>query len=253
MDDQESARAVIADQRVLVDGAPALSPLRQVAPAQSVRVTAAPPVHVSRGGVKLDAAVDRFDVAVEGRRALDVGASTGGFTDCLLQRGAASVVALDVGRAQLHDRLRRHPRVTVHERTDIRHVDPDVIGAPFDLVVADLSFTAWRQVAEPVLEMAASTADLVVLVKPQFEAERHEATSGRGVITDPAIWLRTLEAAAGALKAAGAAIMEGMVSPLRGADGNTEFFLHLRPSASVGVAPAVDLDAVVPRQKTGAW
>jgi 23S rRNA (cytidine1920-2'-O)/16S rRNA (cytidine1409-2'-O)-methyltransferase len=167
-------------------------------------------------------------VAVAGRRAYDLGASTGGFTDCLLQRGAATVVAIDVGYGQLHERLRVDPRVEVHERTNVRAVRPGEMGAPADLLVADLSFISLRTVLAPALALGTPEADLVALVKPQFEAGRQEAARGRGVITDPDIWARVLEEVAAALDAQGAAIMGAMASPLTGADGNVEFLLHAR-------------------------
>ena len=138
------AQALIAAGRVTVDGASADKAARLVDPAQAVVVVGPPARYVSRGGQKLEAALDRFGIAVEGCRAIDVGSSTGGFTDCLLHRGAASVVAVDVGRGQLHQRLRDDPRVDVHERTNVRGVDPGGLGGPFDLRVADLSFISRR-------------------------------------------------------------------------------------------------------------
>ena len=138
-----------------------------------------PPRFVSRGGEKLVAALEHFTIDVAGRRALDAGASTGGFTDCLLQRGAASVVAVDVGRGQLHQRLLADDRVCSFERTNIRSLALDAVGGVrFDVVVADLSFISLRTVAEPLLErLAAPGADVVLLIKPQFEAGR---SSGLG-------------------------------------------------------------------------
>lgn len=196
---------------------------------------------MSRGGHKLDAALGRFDVPVADRRCLDAGASTGGFTDVLLQRGAASVWSVDVGRGQLHDRLRRDPRVIVKDRTNIRLATlEDLGGEPFDLVVADLSFISLRTVA-PVLaqDLAAADADLVWLVKPQFEAGRRLVASGRGVIRDPAVWEDAVRGVARALEAHGAAIMGAMPSPLRGADGNVEFLLWSR-AHRVGESSAAD-------------
>jgi 23S rRNA (cytidine1920-2'-O)/16S rRNA (cytidine1409-2'-O)-methyltransferase len=201
---------------------------------------------VSRGGEKLDAALSAFGVDVRGRVALDAGASTGGFTDCLLQRGAAGVVAVDVGRGQLHTRLVADPRVRLLERTNVRHLDlAGAGGVTFPIIVADLSFISLGTVA-PVLagELAADGADVVVLVKPQFEAGRAEASRGRGVIRDPAVWLRALEGVASAFAGSGAAIMGAMVSPLHGADGNVEFFLHARAHAQASDA-GPDLGAVV--------
>jgi 23S rRNA (cytidine1920-2'-O)/16S rRNA (cytidine1409-2'-O)-methyltransferase len=201
---------------------------------------------VSRGGEKLDAALDTFAVPVAGRHALDAGASTGGFTDCLRQRDAASVVAVDVGYGQLHERLRADDRVTVLERTNVRDLTPEAVGGPRELIVADLSFISLGTVAPALLGVAAPGADLVVLVKPQFEAGRAEASKGRGVIRDPEVWRRALAEVHAALTAQGAAIMGVMVSPLTGADGNVEFLLHAR--AEPGATPTVtaaDLDAVV--------
>lgn len=201
---------------------------RQVSAAEPVVVTGEPERFVGRGGKKLDAALERFGIDVSGRVALDAGASTGGFTDCLLQRGAAHVTAVDVGRGQLHEKLRADERVTSLERTNIRHLRPaDLAGAPFDVIVADLSFISLRAVAPALVGLAALGADLVVLVKPQFEAGRSEADRGRGVIRDPAVWADALLGAIGALEAEGAAMMGVMVSPLRGADGNVEFLAHL--------------------------
>jgi len=217
-----------------------------VAPHEAVVVLGEGPRFVGRGGDKLAAALDRFAVPVEGVRALDAGASTGGFTDCLLQRGAGRVVAVDVGYGQLHERLRADPRVEPVERTNVRDLVPGDIGPPFDVVVADLSFISLRTVLGPLLRQAAPGAHLVLLVKPQFEAGRDEAGRGRGVIRDPAVWRRVLDEVLIALRAAGAAIMGAMVSPLTGADGNVEFFVHARaatPSEADGVG--VHADAAV--------
>ena len=184
--------------------------------------------YVGRGGEKLAAGLDGFEISVGGVRALDAGASTGGFTDCLLQRGARQVVAVDVGYGQLHERLRGDPRVDLRERTNVRSLDAEAIGGPVDLVVADLSFISLRTVAPALLACAAPGADLVLLVKPQFEAGRAEASRGRGVIRDPEVRLRALEDVSGALASLGAAIMGSMESPLKGADGNVELLLHVR-------------------------
>jgi 23S rRNA (cytidine1920-2'-O)/16S rRNA (cytidine1409-2'-O)-methyltransferase len=201
------------------------------------------PRFVSRGGEKLDAALERFDVVVDGVRALDAGASTGGFTDCLLQRGAAEVVAVDVGYGQLHERLGRDPRVRVLERTNVRHLSPGDVGGEVDLTCADLSFISLRNVAEALVGLTRAGGDLVLLVKPQFEAGRAEAARGRGVIRDPPVWRRCLDEVEGGLRAEGAAMMEAMPSPITGAEGNVEFLVHCR--RGVGTVGAVDLDAVV--------
>lgn len=222
---REQARDTILAGQVLVGGALADKPARLVAPDEPVELVGPPARFVGRGGEKLDAALDAFDIDVAGRRALDAGASTGGFTDCLLQRGARSVVAVDVGYGQLHERLRADPRVEVHERTDIRALATD---ERFALVVADLSFISLRTVAPTLVGLAAPGADIVVLVKPQFEAGRAEASKGKGVIRDPAVRERAVEGVHSAMEEAGAAMMEAMVSPLTGADGNVEFLAHFR-------------------------
>ena len=239
---RQQAQADIAAGRITVGGAPAAKAARLVAPGEPIVVLGPAPRFVGRGGEKLDAALARFDVPVTGRRAIDVGASTGGFTDCLLQRGAEHVVALDVGYGQLHERLRADPRVDVRERTNIRAVAPGDLGPAADLMVADLSFISLRTALPSMLALAAPGADVVALVKPQFEAGREEAARGRGVITDPEIWRRVLEEVAAALRERGAAIMGAMASPIRGADGNVEFLLHARVAAASdrSVAPLLD-------------
>lgn len=213
---------------MVVSGAPAPNPARLVSAHDSVHCRPEPDRFVSRGGHKLEAALDHFGLDVADRRVIDAGSSTGGFTDCTLQLGAAEVVAIDVGRGQLHQRLRDDPRVEVHERVDIRGVTPESIGGGADLVVADLSFISLTAVLPALLDLARPGADLVVLVKPQFEAPRHHVDRGRGVITDPDVWREVLEKVLSTSEALGAAIMGLMVSPLRGADGNVEFLLHLR-------------------------
>jgi 23S rRNA (cytidine1920-2'-O)/16S rRNA (cytidine1409-2'-O)-methyltransferase len=186
---------------------------------------------VGRGGEKLAGALQAFDLDPEGLRALDAGASTGGFTDALLQHGASSVVALDVGHGQLHERLRADPRVEVLERTNLRHVDPDELG-PFGAVVADLSFISLTKVMAVLVGCAAPGGWLVLLVKPQFEAGRREASRARGVISDPSEWAGAVERVVHSAQHEGAAVAGLRVSPLRGADGNVEFLLHLRRDAT---------------------
>ena len=229
---------------VLVAGAPADKASRLVASGEPLLVTAAPPKYVGRGGSKLEAALSHFGVDPAGRIVLDAGSSTGGFTDCLLQHGAASVVSVDVGRGQLHDRLRRDPRVEHLERTDIRDFAASSRWAPFDLVVIDLSFISLRTVAAALVELTADGADLLLLVKPQFEAGRAEVSRGRGVIRDPEVWRSTLSGVVSAFALAGACIMGIMVSPLRGADGNVEFFAHLLAGPSSDFAGVDAHDAI---------
>jgi 23S rRNA (cytidine1920-2'-O)/16S rRNA (cytidine1409-2'-O)-methyltransferase len=183
-----------------------------------------PPRFVSRGGEKLAHALDVLEVDPAGRDALDVGASTGGFTDVLLQRGAARVIALDVGYGQLHPRLRDDPRVTVLERTNVRGLE-ELPYAP-DLIVADVSFISVRKALPPALALARPGWDALVLVKPQFEAGREDVGKG-GVVRDPAVHARVLREVAEAALAWAAEPAAAVDSGLPGPKGNREFFLHL--------------------------
>jgi 23S rRNA (cytidine1920-2'-O)/16S rRNA (cytidine1409-2'-O)-methyltransferase len=195
-----------------------------------------PPRFVSRGGDKLAAALERFAIDLNGAHVLDIGASTGGFTDCALQGGAASVVCVDVGRAQLHARLRADPRVTNIERLNARRLAPsDLPRAQFDAVVMDVSFISLRAVLPAAWPLLRAGGALVALVKPQFEAGKAEADKGRGVIRDPSVRGAALAAvrdfALGQLP--GAVLAGTMDSPIEGADGNREFLLCLRRSAAI--------------------
>jgi 23S rRNA (cytidine1920-2'-O)/16S rRNA (cytidine1409-2'-O)-methyltransferase len=184
---------------------------------------ASPPPYVSRGGEKLAHALDELGVDPAGLDCLDVGASTGGFTDVLLQRGAARVIALDVGRGQLHPRLRADPRVTVLERTNARALR-ELPFAP-ELVTCDVSFISLRKALPPALELAEAGWQALVLVKPQFEAGRAEAR--RGVVRDPSVWHRVLLETAKAACGWRAEVAGVVDSGLPGPKGNREFFLHL--------------------------
>ncbi|HUF83612.1 MAG TPA: TlyA family RNA methyltransferase [Acidimicrobiia bacterium] len=228
------AQTLIDEHRVLVNGAVAEKASRQIAPTDQVTVSGPPPQFVGRGGLKLAHALDVFAIDVAGRRALDAGASTGGFTDCLLQRGAAHVVAVDVGHGQLHERLRAHPRVTNLERTNIRHLDPGALGGPVEVVVGDLSFISLRLVIDPLVSVCQPGAPMVLLVKPQFEAGRAEVSRGRGVITDPEVWERVRREIDEALVSARCAVHAWTDSPITGADGNREFLVHATAPAPEG-------------------
>lgn len=246
---------------MLVAGAPTTKCSRLVDPAEAILVQGDPPRFVSRGGRKLEAALGTFGLSVDGLRVLDAGASTGGFTDCLLQRGAAGVVALDVGRDQLHERLRADPRVDVRERTNLRHIDPHQLGV-FDAAVADLSFISLTAVMAELVGSVSEGGWLVVLVKPQFEAGRAVVSRGRGVVRDPAEWRGALERVAASASAAGAALHGVIPSPIRGAEGNQEFLLHLvradaglpdgTPGEAVAVADAALLAQAVEAAGSGA-
>ena len=221
------AQSLIDGRRVLVNGAIADKAARQVAPGDQLHIEGPPARFVGRGARKLEAALDAFGIAVDGHRALDAGASTGGFTDVLLQRGAREVVAVDVGHGQLHERLRADERVVNLERTNVRHLDVDLIGGRVDIVVGDLSFISLRLVIEPLVSVCEPGAPMVLLVKPQFEAGRAEVSRGRGVITDPAVHDRVRAEIEAAFVAAGCSVHGWTDSPITGADGNREFLIHV--------------------------
>lgn len=249
--DRGEARSVIDAGRVTVDGGPALKHTTLVHPGQAVNVDPPPRPYVSRGGEKLAAGLRRFGVVVDGRRCLDAGASTGGFTDCLLQSGAAHVTAVDVGYGQLAYGVRRDPRVEVVERTNARELrGDDLAGDPPDLVVADLSFISLGSVLPALRRVAAADAEAVVLVKPQFEAPSDDVEDG-GVVTDPEVWMDAVRDVAAAAAELGWGAVGVVPSPLRGPAGNVEFLLHLRsgPTADdleAWIASAVAEAAVGP-------
>jgi 23S rRNA (cytidine1920-2'-O)/16S rRNA (cytidine1409-2'-O)-methyltransferase len=233
----EAARAIDGG-RVLVKGMPALRAATLVDPAAPITIAGAGSRFVSRGGDKLDAALERLDVTVAGRRWLDAGASTGGFTDCLLQRGATAVVALDVGYGQLDWQLRGDPRVHVLERINARSVDPSALPWSAEGVVADLSFISLTLVLRNLVVLAEPGADFVLLVKPQFELDAASVGKG-GVVRDPVLWQRAIQrVVAGAhdleLEVAGVT-----ASQLPGPAGNREFFLHLRRDGGVPLEEAI--------------
>lgn len=226
----------IAAGRVLVNGAIADKASRQVHAGDAVVISGPPARFVSRGGEKLDAALAAFAVVVTDLRVLDAGASTGGFTDCLLQRGAGHVVALDVGHGQLHPRIRDDARVTVLERFHIRNATPDAIGGPVQLVTADLSFISLRRVLASLIGAAVPGGGLVLLVKPQFEAGKVEVARAHGVITDHAIHERVRDEVGSALIEAGCAVHGWIDSPIYGGDGNREFLVHATTNKSGSLA-----------------
>jgi 23S rRNA (cytidine1920-2'-O)/16S rRNA (cytidine1409-2'-O)-methyltransferase len=226
------AKALIMSGRVFSGTERLDKPGREYPSDFEVSVTQ-PPRFVSRGGEKLAAALERFAVDLGGAHVLDVGASTGGFTDCALQAGAASVVCVDVGRAQLHARLRADPRVVNLEKMNARNLAAADLPRPdFDAVVMDLSFISLKSVLPAVWPLLRAGGALIALVKPQFEAGKAEADRGRGVIRDDAVRQAALEGvrdfALGRL--AGSRLVGSMDSPVEGADGNREFLLCLRRS-----------------------
>ncbi len=222
---RERAHAAILAGEVRIGGEPLIKPGQQVDP-DTVFEVAAVQRYVSRGGHKLEAALDTFDVDPAGMRVLDIGASTGGFTDCVLQRDAAEVTALDVGYGQLAWSLRTDPRVTVVERTNIRTVEGPLPGAPFDLAVIDVSFIALVKVLPHVREQLAEDGQIVALVKPQFEAGKGRVGK-RGVVRDPEVHADVLRAVATAAAELGWVVRGVTFSPVKGPEGNIEFLIWL--------------------------
>ena len=225
------ARALVLAGQVRVNGevvAKAGTPI----PEDAVITLAAPDhPYVGRGGVKLAHALDEFEIDADGRVALDIGASTGGFTDVLLQRGAARVVALDVGHNQLAWKVRQDPRVVVREGLNARGLRADMLpvdSRQFDIVTIDVAFISVTLILERVPALLGLNADVVALVKPQFEAGRGEVGK-KGVVTDPAIQKRVVDEVAAAADRIGLKRIGMTRSPITGAEGNHEFFLHLRP------------------------
>jgi 23S rRNA (cytidine1920-2'-O)/16S rRNA (cytidine1409-2'-O)-methyltransferase len=229
---REHAVALIAEGRVAVSGRAATKPATGVDAGTPVVVRTDPdaPSWVSRGAHKLLGALEAFPVAVEGRRALDAGASTGGFTEVLLRRGAREVVAVDVGYGDLAWSLRTDERVTVLERTNVRALTPEAVDGPVDVVVADLSFISLRLVLPALVSCARPDADLLPMVKPQFEVGRERLGAG-GVVRDPEHRVAAVLAVARAAEQLGWGTAGVVASPLPGPAGNVEFFLWLRRDA----------------------
>ena len=228
---REQAAELVAAGLVKVAGTTATKPATAVEPATPLLVEAPPgPSYVSRGGHKLAGALDAFGYDPAGRRALDAGASTGGFTDVLLRRGAAHVVAADVGYGQLSWSLQTDDRVTVLDRTNVRTLDLDTIGEPVQLVVADLSFIPLGLVLPALLRCCAPGADLLPMVKPQFEVGRERLPSG-GVVRDPALRAEAVREVARQAAELGLGVRAVTASPLPGPSGNVEYFLWLTAAA----------------------
>lgn len=217
---------MIAAGRVLVNGAVASKPAHLVASADAVVLSGAPRRFVSRGGDKLQAALEEFQVSVTGCSALDAGASTGGFTDCLLQNGARLVHAVDVGHGQLHPRIRDDERVHVLEKFNIRKLEAQDIGGSVDVVVADLSFISLTAVLPALVSVLAQGGHLILLIKPQFEVGRREVSRGRGVISDPVLHEEACRTVVDACRREGVEVLGVVPSPVLGQEGNREFLLH---------------------------
>ncbi len=232
-----AAAAVLAGE-VLVDGRPARKPGERVAAGAALALRGPDHPYVGRGGLKLEAALQRFALDPTGWECLDVGAAVGGFTDCLLQHGARHVTAVDVGYGQLAWRLRTDPRVLVHERVNARYLTAEHVPRPVDLAVCDVSFISLAKVLPAVLARVRPQGRAVCLVKPQFEAGPADVPAG-GVVRDPAVHRRVLAAVAADVARLGWPVQALMASPLKGADGNREFLALLAPPPAPAIDPLV--------------
>ncbi len=226
-DTREKAQRAIMAGQVVVDGRPAAKAGQQVSTASDFSVTAREK-YVGRGGYKIEAALDAFGVDPAGRVCADIGSSTGGFTDCMLQRGAVRVYAVDVGHGQLDWKLRQDPRVDVREGVNARHLDPADFLPPPTLAVADVSFISLTLIFPAIFALLPPGSDMVVLIKPQFELAREDVGRG-GIVRDEGTRLRAVEKIRGFIAQAGRQWCGHITSPITGRDGNVEFLAHIKP------------------------
>ena len=224
---RERARAIILAGRVLVSEQKIDKPGATVSSDAPIRLLGEDMRYVSRGGLKLEAALDHWPIELRERACIDVGTSTGGFTDCLLQRGARRVTAVDTGFGQIAMKLRNDPRVQLMERTNARLLEPGSLGAEATLLVMDVSFISATLLIEPVLAAAPSLREMVVLIKPQFEAGREHVGKG-GIVRDPAAHKLAIDKVADCVRLLNWEVVETIPSPITGAEGNHEFLLYAR-------------------------
>ena len=224
---REKAKAVIMAGIVYVDGQKEDKAGSTFADTVNIEVRGNTLKYVSRGGLKLEKAMSHFGLTLDGKVCMDVGASTGGFTDCMLQNGAVKVYSIDVGHGQLDWKLRNDPRVVCMERTNIRYVVPEDIGEPAQFVSIDVSFISLTKVLYPVRQLLADEGEIVCLIKPQFEAGR-EKVGKKGVVRDPAVHLEVIESVMQYASSIGFEILHLEFSPIKGPEGNIEYLLHLK-------------------------
>ena len=237
---REHAVDLIESRSILVRGIPASKPATQVDAETSITLAGARSDYVSRGGHKLAGALDAFpEILVDGKVALDAGASTGGFTDVLLKRGASKVIAVDVGYGQLAWELRQDPRVEIHDRTNVRNLSREIIQDSVDIVVADLSFISLILVIPALTAVSKPDADFLIMVKPQFEVGREKLGAG-GVVRDPQLRKNAVLEVAKSAHEMGLGTLGVVASPLPGPSGNVEYFLWLRRGAAMISDSAID-------------
>ena len=223
------ANAAVLEGLVLVDGLSSVKPGTQVSGGEEIQVLEPPRAFVSRGGIKLDYCLDAFKVDVSGLVAIDVGSSTGGFTECLLKRGAAKVIALDAGKGQLHLKLRKDNRVIVLEGFNARYIKPEDLPLMPSMATVDVSFISLRKVIEPVMDVLTGK-EMVALVKPQFEAGRRYVSKG-GVVRDQGVHTEVLTGLLNWLEERDLGLCGAVASPIKGPKGNIEYFFHIKKSA----------------------
>ncbi|HXE74384.1 MAG TPA: TlyA family RNA methyltransferase [Candidatus Xenobia bacterium] len=229
---REKAQALILAGQIHLNGRPATKAGLQVSFDARVELLGEPQRYVSRGGIKLEGALRDFDLDVRGKVCLDIGASTGGFTDCLLQRGAARVYAVDVGRGQLDWKLRQDKRVIVREGLNARYLKPEDLGETVDVTTIDVAFISVEKILPAVVRCARPGADFLILIKPQFELTARQVGKG-GIVRDPELQQQAVEKIRRVATALGLEPLAVRESRLPGAEGNREFFLHARVKASV--------------------
>lgn len=230
---REKAKAVIMSGNVYVEGQKEDKPGTAFPVESHIEVRGSTLPYVSRGGLKLEKALKNFDVSVEGKVCTDVGSSTGGFTDCMLQNGAKKVFAIDVGRGQLDWKLRQDPRVVCMEKTNIRYVTPEDIGEPVDFSSIDVSFISLTKVLLPIREYLTADGEIVALIKPQFEAGR-EKVGKKGVVREKSTHLEVIRMVTEYALSIGFDVLELDFSPIRGPEGNIEYLVHLKKSGRDG-------------------
>ena len=230
---REKAKAVIMSGNVYVEGQKEDKPGTTFSEESRIEVRGHALPYVSRGGLKLEKALKNFNVSVEGRVCTDVGSSTGGFTDCMLQNGAKKVFAIDVGRGQLDSKLRQDSRVVCMEKTNIRYVRPEDIGEPVDFSSIDVSFISLTKVLVPIREYLTEDGEIVALIKPQFEAGR-EKVGKKGVVREKSTHLEVIRMVTEYAREHGFDVLELEFSPIRGPEGNIEYLVHLKKCGEEG-------------------
>ena len=240
-DSREKAKAIIMSGNVFVEGQREDKAGTTFPEEVNIEVRGHVLPYVSRGGLKLEKAMKEFHVTVDGKVCTDVGSSTGGFTDCMLQNGAKKVFAIDVGRGQLDWKLRQDPRVVCMEKTNIRYVVPEDIGCAVDFVSIDVSFISLTKVLVPVKELMAERGQIVCLIKPQFEAGR-EKVGKKGVVREKSTHLEVIESVIDFAKSIGFGILNLEFSPIKGPEGNIEYLLYLQNHPELADEKGVEID-----------